>query len=153
MGLLLAAALLVQPAAAGVTVVPGSELVQRVRTAPEDGPGFRHVTLAQTPQFSTIAIRRTAPERAEVHAAMADVWYVVQGGGTLVTGGALVGAAEVGPGETRGASIAGGEARRIGPGDVVTIAAGVPHWMSGIEGEIVYVLVKVVTPPEKGGPK
>ena len=94
-----------------------------------------------------IGIRRTAATRSEVHADFTDVWYVLEGSGTLVTGGLLVGGIETAPGEIRGRSIAGGEVRRARGGDFAIVPAGVPHWVSRIETrELLYIVVKVPVP-------
>ena len=81
-----------------------------------------------------------------------EVWRVLDGAGTLVTGGTLVDekpmAADdpdlplLGHGE-RGSPIAGGESRRISKGDVLIIPAGVPHGFSAIEGSITLLVVRV----------
>jgi glc operon protein GlcG len=87
--------------------------------------------------------RRTTPGQAEIHARDTDIIYVVDGSATLITGGAAVGAKETEPGELRGSAIEGGEARRIGKGDVITVPAGTPHWFKEVKGPIAYYTVKV----------
>lgn len=87
---------------------------------------------------------RSASGEAEVHQTKNDVFYVVSGGCTLVTGGTVAKPRTTQPHEIRGASIAGGEKRKIGPGDFVSIPAGVPHQMLLESGtEITYAVVKV----------
>ena len=88
-------------------------------------------------------MRRTKPYHAEIHKHLVDTWYVIEGEGTLVTGGSLSAATEIEPDEFRGPAIVGGEERHIAPGDFVRIPAGVPHWISKVEGtEIIYLVVK-----------
>lgn len=71
------------------------------------------------------------------------MWYVIEGQGALVTGGALSAATETEPDELREPTIVGGEERRISKADFVRIPAGVPHWINKIEGtEIIYLVVK-----------
>ena len=79
---------------------------------------------------------------------------VLDGAGTIVTGGTLVNAermppddpdAEViGPGK-RGKAILGGQSRRVSAGDMVIIPSGVPHGFSEIEGPITYLVIRVDT--------
>src|SRR5712692_5075434 len=87
------------------------------------------------------------------HDKVTEIYHVLEGAGTLVTGGTLVNpkprpadAAEVtrvnGPSVT-GTSVQGGETRRIAAGDVVIIPAGVPHWFSQIQESLTYVVVRV----------
>jgi uncharacterized protein GlcG (DUF336 family) len=89
------------------------------------------------------ASRRERPGAAEVHALDTDVIYVLDGAATFVTGGALVGGREVAPNETRGDSIDGGETRQLKPGDVITVAAGTPHWFKEVSAPLLYYVVKV----------
>jgi len=134
---------LVQQANSKVIFVPAKEVLHQVRTAPEARPGYGWVDLVKAPGYLATTVRRTSPDRAEVHTGVADVWYVIEGGGTLVTGGSLVQGVETEPGEIRGRSIAGGESRHIARGDFAVIPAGVPHWISKVDGkEIIYLIVK-----------
>jgi len=81
-----------------------------------------------------------------------SIFLVLDGAGTLVTGGKLTKPAPlsaddpdlklVGSG-SRGKGIHNGQSRRIRKGDVVIIPAGVPHGFSAIEKSITYVLVRV----------
>ena len=96
---------------------------------------------------------QTPPGVAAVHFKVTEIYHVMDGAGTLVTGGAMVNAKtrppdatsvrlEDGPGAS-GTAIQGGVSRRIKAGDVIVIPAGVPHWFSAIEGSITYVVVRV----------
>jgi mannose-6-phosphate isomerase-like protein (cupin superfamily) len=87
------------------------------------------------------------------HDKVSEVYQVLDGSGTLVTGGTIVNPQrrtssqeEVtqinGPG-TSGTSIEGGVSRRISKGDMVIIPAGTPHWFSEIQETITYTVVRV----------
>lgn len=89
------------------------------------------------------ASRRETAGQAEVHTQDTDVMYVLDGSAVLVTGGTVVDGASTGPGEIRGASIEGGETRRLGRGDVVIVPHGTPHWFKEVEGPVRYFVVKV----------
>ena len=79
-----------------------------------------------------VNIRRiAAAETALVHPITADLWLVLEGGGTLTTGGVL----EQG-------RILGGQTRQIKAGDVVYIPSGLPHGVSGVEGNITWLNVR-----------
>lgn len=141
---LLLAAQAVVPDGSEVVFIPEKQLESELNKAPKTTPGVSVATLVATPEYSVVAARRTGPALAEVHKSMIDVWYVIEGGGTLVTGGSLVESSETGPGELRGKGVCGGDERKIAKGDMVTIPAGIPHWVSKIAGQkIVYVVVKV----------
>jgi glc operon protein GlcG len=89
------------------------------------------------------ASRREKPGMAEVHALDTDVIYVLDGAATFVTGGKVVEGKEVASNELRGASIDGGETRQLKRGDVITVAAGTPHWFKEVSAPFLYYVVKV----------
>ena len=70
---------------------------------------------------------RTTSGGAEIHAHFDDVMIVQQGTATLITGGTVTEPKSNPNGETNGTGIQGGKSQAIGPGDVVTVNAGVPH--------------------------
>jgi len=131
-----------------VNFVPAAKLLADVRKAPETAPNVGVMTYLSTPGYSAIFVRRAKPDKSELHTKQLDIWYVVEGGGTLVTGGSLVDSKETEPNEVRGKSISGGTTRHVAKGDFVTIPANVPHWISAIDGkEIIYMVVKVTESP------
>jgi mannose-6-phosphate isomerase-like protein (cupin superfamily) len=133
---------LAQQANSKVIFVPAKEVLHQVRTEPEGGPDFGWVYLVKASGYTAETVRRTSPAQAEVHTGVDDVWYVIEGGGTLVTGGSLVQGVKTEPGEIRGRSITGGQSRHIAKGDFAAIPAGVPHWINKVDGEIIYLIVK-----------
>jgi glc operon protein GlcG len=86
--------------------------------------------------------RRDMAGAAEVHTVDTDVFYVLSGSATIVTGGKVIGSHEIAANEWRGEAIEGGAERKIGRGDVVVIPAGTPHWFKSIDGPVTYYAVK-----------
>ena len=86
---------------------------------------------------------RTGGGEAELHSLDRDIFHVLEGSATFVTGGTLVGAHETAPGETRATSIEGGVTQTLQAGDVITIPKGVPHWFKAVDGRVRYFVVKV----------
>jgi mannose-6-phosphate isomerase-like protein (cupin superfamily) len=129
--------------AAKLVYVPGKQIEDDIRKA-RANMGEQEINLIErTPDHAGILLRRTQPGKAEVHTTETDVWFVIDGGCVLVTGGTLVDGAQVEPGQIRGSGITGGEERKIGKGDFIRIPNGMPHWVKKIEGEeIVYIVVK-----------
>jgi len=85
-----------------------------------------------------------ASGEAELHQTKNDIFYVISGGCTLVTGGTIPKARSTQPHEMRGAAVSGGQKHKLGTGDLLTIPAGVPHQMLLDAGtEITYAVVKV----------
>jgi mannose-6-phosphate isomerase-like protein (cupin superfamily) len=89
--------------------------------------------------------RDDAKGAAEIHVKDTDVFYILEGSATFVTGGELVdGAPKAGePDEIRGPSIRGGEPRKLEKGDVIVIPHGVPHHFTEVTGPLNYFVVKV----------
>ena len=76
-----------------------------------------------------------AAQQASVHGTDAELFYMIDGTATLVTGGELIeptGRA----GEPRGTGIKGGKAQKMSKGDFMLVPAGVPHWFTDIQGNI-----------------
>jgi mannose-6-phosphate isomerase-like protein (cupin superfamily) len=90
------------------------------------------------------AHRNAGAGTPEAHRDVTDIYYIVDGEATLVTGGRLEGASERTPGEFFGGELIGGEERMVSAGDVVAIPPGIPHWYKDVPNEISYYLVKVV---------
>lgn len=130
------------PAASSVTFLTADQLAAALRSAHGRQAGIELVELVKQPGYSVLQVRRTVPGASEVHADMADVWYVLRGEATLVTGGSVVEGRTTEPGEIRGKGVTGGEERHLSGGDVVSIPPGTPHWISKVQGEVVYLVVK-----------
>ncbi len=75
-----------------------------------------------------------------------ETYYVLEGAGTLVTGGALADLIPPAPGATstsvRGRRIEGGVSRRVAAGDVVVIPGRTPHWWSSLESDLRYLIIR-----------
>jgi uncharacterized protein GlcG (DUF336 family)/mannose-6-phosphate isomerase-like protein (cupin superfamily) len=105
--------------------------------------GFRtDANLVTGAGYRVNASRRDGPGEAEVHLAEADIFYVLDGAATFVTGGELVEPRHISASEVRGKELRGGEERRIAKGDVITIPRGVPHWFKRVDAPFTYYVVK-----------
>lgn len=99
-------------------------------------------TLATGPGFSVNASRRDGPGEAEIHVTDTDIFYVLEGSATVITGGRIVEPHEQSPGEIRGTAIEGGAEQKLAKGDVMTIPNGVPHWFKGVHAPFRYYVIK-----------
>ncbi len=86
--------------------------------------------------------RREGPGEAELHTRDTDIFYIREGSATFVTGGRMVEPRSLAPDEVRGRSVAGGEAHRLMPGDVIIVPRGTPHWFREVSGPLTYFTVK-----------
>jgi mannose-6-phosphate isomerase-like protein (cupin superfamily) len=87
------------------------------------------------------------------HDLVSEVYHVIDGSATLVTGPDIVGAQRRpatnenvrllnGPG-SNGTSIRDGVTHHLKPGDVIVIPAGVGHWFTKIDDHIRYLMVRI----------
>lgn len=86
-------------------------------------------TLKEYAQHSAMLSFRSRDGEAELHENFADLFYVLDGRATLVTGGTMDNARTVSPGELRADSIGGGARQELRAGDVAHVPAGLPHRM------------------------
>ncbi|MBN4048238.1 hypothetical protein JYU09_01525 [bacterium AH-315-O15] len=76
-----------------------------------------------------------------VHADLIEVYHIIEGAGTVVTGGTLV-RPEDAPANSR-PIIQGGTAQRVTVGDVVVIPIGTPHAISEVERTLVFLNIRI----------
>lgn len=100
-------------------------------------------TLVSSSNYKVMTAQRTEAGSVEVHTKYADVFYIVEGGATIITGGKVIGQTMTNSDEPRGTSIEGGDPHEVGAGDVMVIPAGVPHWMKDVKAPMLYFVVKV----------
>jgi quercetin dioxygenase-like cupin family protein len=131
--------------------------IQKVVNAP--GGGDRPVKIVDMGKYniSVAVLRRDAtkpgaPAGAINHTKVTEVYYVVSGSGTLLTGGEVKevkpAAADseivkyaVGP-SNNAVFVKPAQTRKVGPGDVIIIPAGVYHGFSEVPEHIEYVSVR-----------
>jgi mannose-6-phosphate isomerase-like protein (cupin superfamily) len=108
------------------------------------GDGSASVKIADYPNHYTMISYRAKSGGGEVHERFADIFYVLSGTATLITGGTLVDPIIVSPGELRGSAVTGKSEIVLHPGDIVHIPAHTPHQLLISGGqEFAYFVVKV----------
>ncbi len=70
-----------------------------------------------------------------------EIYQILTGSGTLVTGGTLVGQHRTGT-SIRGTAIEGGVSRHVGKGDVIIIPGYLPHWWSTLDSDLTYLITR-----------
>jgi mannose-6-phosphate isomerase-like protein (cupin superfamily) len=82
-----------------------------------------------------------------VHEREAEMFYVVEGSGTLVTGGKLKDEKRTNAENLTGSGVDGGTPRKIAKGDWVMVAEKTPHWFQQIDGTIVLMSIHLPHAP------
>jgi mannose-6-phosphate isomerase-like protein (cupin superfamily) len=103
-----------------------------------DQPNFTQPIVTLAPYNANLEYRVSglnAP--ATTHDKDAELFYVVEGSGTVVTGGQLQNERRTNADNAAGTGIDGGTSRRIGAGDVILVPEKTPHWFTQIDGALV----------------
>ena len=91
--------------------------------------GIAVQTLDKNPEHYPMLVARTKTGVVEIHAHWDDVFFMLDGEATEMTGGTVIDAKTTPDGETRGTRLDGAVSTPVHTGDVVHISAGTPHWM------------------------
>ena len=107
-----------------------------------DQPNFIQPIVQLAPYTANLESRVAGVKApASVHEREAEMFYVVEGAGTLVTGGTLRDEKRTNAENLTGSAIEGGTPRRIVKGDWVMVPEKTPHWFSQVEGTIVLMSI------------
>jgi mannose-6-phosphate isomerase-like protein (cupin superfamily) len=77
--------------------------------------------------------RASDPNNASVHPDVTEVYYIVDGSGTFMTGGTILDPNDRAKGST------GGVASNVSKGDFVVLPPGTVHWFAAINGSVTYI--------------
>ena len=97
---------------------------------------------------SVAMLHRVKPETsALIHDRVTETYYILQGSGTMVTGGSLgdpkpTDLTRLNAGMSQTGTRQGGDSRRVGPGDIIIVPAGTPHSFSQLDGPISYLVYR-----------
>jgi quercetin dioxygenase-like cupin family protein len=80
---------------------------------------------------------------ATVHEKEAELIYVVDGAGTLTTGGKLIGEKRTNATNLSGTAVEGGTPRRISKGDYIFVPENTPHSFTRTQGALVIMSIHV----------
>jgi mannose-6-phosphate isomerase-like protein (cupin superfamily) len=86
---------------------------------------------------------RAAVGPAAVHEKEAEMFYVVDGSATLVTGGKLTKESRTNAENLSGTGIEGGTPQQVAKGDFIIVPENTPHWFSAINGSITLMSLHV----------
>ena len=142
---------------APAVVISSADIQSTLKKAPADSVTDQQIRMIEvgTVRVGVGVVHRSAKaEQTSIsHDELTEIYHILSGSGTLVTGGTLNKAQRMpadsdtvknlaGP-SFRGTDIANGVSRVVKPGDVVIIPAGTGHYFSKIDGTIEYEVMRV----------
>jgi len=116
-------------------IFTASDAAAMIAKSPADKNALGQRMLQLGP-YSVNMEHRVMGQAAAVHEKEAELFYVIEGVGTIVTGGKLVEEKRTNEANLTGTSIQGGVTKKISKGDWVLVPEGVPHQIPNVEGAI-----------------
>ena len=104
--------------------------------------------ILQLPPYNANLEYRASIGPASIHEKEAEIFYVIDGGGTMVTGGKLQNEKRTNAENLSGSGIEGGTPRKLAKGDFLVVPENTPHWFSSLDGSITLMSLHV---PRTGG--
>jgi mannose-6-phosphate isomerase-like protein (cupin superfamily) len=108
------------------------------------------VSMSVSRLAGNVGVRRRgagSPQFAIIHPRTMEIYQIVDGTATYVTGGTLTPPlTDNGPDIYRSMAITGGTSRKVGKDDIIVTPPGTPHWFSQIDGAITYMEVTFEMP-------
>jgi quercetin dioxygenase-like cupin family protein len=102
--------------------------------------------LLRVPGYSVNLEYRLAPARAVVHETDSELIYIIDGKGTMTTGGTLINPQRQNSQNLAGTGIAGGTAHTLGKGDFLLLQNGTTHSFTAIDGELIVISMRLPAP-------
>ena len=118
-------------------------LITKAQSDHKPGQATVSEPLLQLAPYSANLEYRTSVGPAAVHVDQDEVFYVIDGSGTFVTGGRLTHSVQMNAENSSGDSIEGGNAVSVAKGDLFVVPANTPHWFSAINGHLVLMSLHV----------
>ena len=140
-GVLISSAWGQQPPAQSIKTFASSADIQAMianakKIRKDDQPMVSQPILQLAPYRVALEYRPVAGA-ASTHENEAELFYVVEGAGTLVTGGKLVNEKRSNPTNLAGTAIEGGTAQPLAKGDFAIVPENTPHWISEVRSSLV----------------
>ena len=118
------------------------QLIAHARQIHKNEPTLIEPLLSLAPYRANLEYR-TATGPAAVHEKEAELFYVIEGSGTLTTGGKLKDEKRQNPTNLGGSGIDGGQSRTVAKGDFIIVPEGSPHQYTDIKGELILMSLHV----------
>ncbi len=132
---------------------PGAEITAELDEAARNSSSAAGVSVTISPGITVRRRLSGVAQYAVLHPYSVEIYRILEGSGTLVTGGKLkLPLAESTSDDLMRTleGIEGGLAREVKTGDILVLQPGTPHWFSNIDGEAITYMesrVRIATAP------
>ena len=121
-------------------------LIAKAKSERKEGQPIVSEPILQLAPYNANLEYRASVGNAAVHEREAEVFYVIDGSATMVTGGKLVKETRTNATNLTGSAIEGGDSRKVAKGDFLIVPENTPHWFSSIDGVLVLMTLHVPRP-------
>jgi mannose-6-phosphate isomerase-like protein (cupin superfamily) len=149
LAMLLAFSTLAQTPPLPATDVTNSDIQAFINALPRDVVSDKPIRIVDVGGYHVgvygVFRPKTIKQEANLHQTkVSEIYYILDGSATLVTGGTLPDSHPNRPGSTtlQSARIDGGVSRKVSKGDVVIIPGRTPHWFSSQDGDLRYLIFR-----------
>jgi len=125
-------------------------LIEKVKTERKEGQPLVSAPILELAPYRAMLEYRPAKAPAALHETEAEMMYVIEGAGTIVTGGKLVDEKRTNAENLSGTDISGGSAQTIIKGDFLIVPQSTPHQIAPGDGAPI-VLMTLHVPRKSEG--
>lgn len=122
-------------------------LIAKAKAERKEGQGIVAEPILSLAPYRATLEYRAGPAPAAVHENDAELMYVIEGAGTIVTGGTLIDAKRVNPTNLSGTGIDGGTPQPFRQGDFIIVPENTPHQTTPTSGGVIVLMTFHVPRP------
>lgn len=119
------------------------QMIAKSKNDRKDGQAIVNSAILRLAPYSANMEYRASVGPAAQHDTEAELFVVIDGSATMITGGKLTGETRQNAENLQGTGIEGGNSRQIGKGDFIIVPEKTPHWFSKIDGVLVLMSLHV----------
>lgn len=121
-------------------------LAAKAKSERKEGQGMVFQPIFKLAPWDVNLEYRAAVASANVHEREAELFYVIDGSGTMVVGGKLLNEKRTNPENRTGTGVEGGTSLRVAKGDFIMVPENTSHWFSAIDGTITLMSLHIPQP-------
>ncbi len=121
-------------------------LIAKARSELKPGDPYKGETIVKLAPYTVALEYRASRVPPAIHETEAELFYVIEGSGTLTVGGTLTDEHRTNPSNLGGASIQGGTDYSLTKGDFYFVPEGTPHLWTPVGGPLVTMSMHLARP-------